>query len=60
MYNSLNSHRAPVVDIAAVLAGYRHRDIDTCAGTLGIAIEAASGFGFSDIENDGFELVVRV
>ena len=41
--------------------GYRHRDFDTRAGTLDIAIpKLRSGSYFPDNENDGCELVVRV
>ena len=41
--------------------GYRHRDFDTRAGTLDIAIpKLRQGSHFPDSENDGCELVVRV
>ncbi|MDH6287746.1 transposase-like protein [Rhodococcus opacus] len=41
--------------------GHRHRDFDTRAGTLDVAIpKLRSGSYFPDSENDGCELVVRV
>ncbi|GAF49461.1 hypothetical protein RW1_085_00040 [Rhodococcus wratislaviensis NBRC 100605] len=41
--------------------GYRHRDFDTRAGTLDVAIpKLRYGSYFPDSENDGCELVVRV